>query len=220
MRTLIYALLAAVGLPLICGALFVVLFAALVGLTIPKLPAWAQAPVTAWLLSTPQPAGAETRDNGSAPAGIGVGWTGYEHPGAAHPPRGLPLRDSVFLGCGFHDPNYSTHTGVDFPAEPDAPVFTPLAGKVVWAGLNGPWGNLVVVENNGYQVYLAHLATLAVAEGQLLAYGDQVGAVGSTGNSTGPHLHYGIKQRTPGGQAWLDPLRFFGTAAYIKVPCE
>ncbi len=90
---------------------------------------------------------------------------------------------------------------------------------MVWAGENGPWGNLVVVENNGYQVYLAHLETVAVSEGQLLQHGDSVGEVGSTGNSTGPHLHYGIKQRTETGQLWLNPVDFFDNADYIQVGC-
>ena len=220
MKALFYAFLAALGLPLFCGALFVVLFATFVGLTIPQLPAWAQGGATAWLLGTPQPAGSETSDNGSLPAGVGVGWEGYvdlEDPG---PPRGLPLAGTVYLGCLFHDPAYSDHTGVDFPANEGSPVYTTMAGLVVWAGPNGPWGNLVVIENNGFQIYLAHLTTIAVTQGQVVQFGTYVGAVGSTGNSTGPHLHYGIKQQTEGGQVWLNPVAFFSGADYLQVPCE
>jgi len=220
MRTLFYSLLAALGLPLVCGVLFVILFVTLVGLTIPQLPSWAQEDATEWLLGTPQPVGSETWDNGSSPAGIGVGWDGYIDPGDPDSPRGLPLQATVYLGCLFHDPNYTNHTGVDFPATLGTPVYTTMAGKVVWAAENGPWGNLVVVENNGYQIYLAHLETIAVTEGQILRYGDAVGEVGSTGNSTGPHLHYGIKRRTEGGQVWLDPVGFFGDADYLKVVCQ
>jgi len=95
-----------------------------------------------------------------------------------------------------------------------------MAGRVVWSESNGPWGNLVVVENNGYQIYLAHLETIAVKQGQILRYGDSVGEVGSTGNSTGPHLHYGIKRHTDGGQVWLDPVAFFDGADYLKVVCR
>ena len=72
---------------------------------------------------------------------------------------------------------------------------------MVWAGANGPWGNLVVVENGGYQVWLAHLS-FRVSLGEILSYGDVVGLSGNTGNSTGAHLHYGIKQNT-GGQLCL-----------------
>jgi len=220
MRTLFYSLLAALGLPLLCGVFFVILFVTLVGLTIPQLPSWAQEDATEWMLGTPQPVGSETGDNGSSPAGVGVGWDGYMDPVDPNAPRGLPLRDTVYLGCLFHDPNYTHHTGVDFPATLGTPVDTTMAGKVVWAGENGPWGNLVVVENNGYQVYLAHLETINVTEGQILQSGETVGEVGSSGNSTGPHLHYGIKQRTAGGQVWLNPVGFLGEADYVKVECQ
>lgn len=220
MRSLFYILLAMLSTPILCGALFVILFATLVGLTIPQLPSWAQEDATEWLLGTPQPIGSETSDNGSSPAGVGVGWDGYLDPTDPNPPRGLPLGDTVYLGCLFHDPNYTSHTGVDFPANQGTPVYATMAGRVVWADSNGPWGNLVVVENNGFQIYLAHLETIAVTQGQILSYGETVGAVGSTGNSTGPHLHYGIKRQTDGGQVWLDPVAFFDGAEYLKVVCR
>lgn len=220
MRTLFYSLLAILGLPLFCVALFVVLFVTLVSLTIPQLPSWAQEDATEWLLGTPQPTGSETSDNGSSPAGVGVGWDGYVDPIDSNHPRGLPLLGTVYLGCLFHDPNYTSHTGVDFPADLGTPVYTTMAGRVVWAGPNGPWGNLVVVENNGYQIYLAHLETIAIMLGQIIRSGEIVGEVGSTGNSTGPHLHYGIKRQTDGGQVWLDPVAFFDGAEYLKVVCR
>jgi len=220
MRALFYSILTILGLPFLCSGFFVVLFVTFVSLTIPQLPSWAQDDATKWLLGTPHPVGSETSDNGSSPAGVGVGWDGYVDPSDPNPPRGLPLRDTVYLGCLFHDPNYTSHTGVDFPADRGALANTTMAGKVVWAGLNGPWGNLVVVENNGYQIYLAHLETISVAQGQILRYGEAVGEVGSTGNSTGPHLHYGIKRRTDGGQVWLDPVAFFDGDDYLKVVCR
>jgi murein DD-endopeptidase MepM/ murein hydrolase activator NlpD len=220
MRALFYSLLAALGAPLLCGALFVILLSTFVGLTIPQLPSWAQGGMTEWLLGKPQPRGSETWDNGTSLAGVGVGWDGHVDPRDPAPPRGLPLGGTVYLGCLFHDPNYTSHTGVDFPAVRGTPVYTTMAGKVVWAELNGPWGNLVVVENNGHQIYLAHLDTFAVIQGQILQYGDTVGAVGSTGNSTGYHLHYGIKRQTDGGQVWLDPVSTFGNAEYLKVACK
>jgi murein DD-endopeptidase MepM/ murein hydrolase activator NlpD len=219
MRALIIAVIAALGMPLFCGALFVVLFMTLIALMIPQLPAWAQGGANAWLLGTPQPVGSEIDDNGSSPAGVGVGWDGYVDPEDPGPPHGLPLHPVVYLGCLFHDPAYPNHTGVDFPATLGTSVYSTMAGKVVWAGVNGPWGNLVVIENNGYQIYLAHLSSIAVAEGQILGYGEFVGAVGSTGNSTGPHLHYGIKQQVEGGQVWLNPVGFFTGSAYISVGC-
>ena len=101
------------------------------------------------------------------------------------------------------------------------PIHTTIAGKVVWAGANGPWGNLVVVENGGYQVWLAHLESVHVVEGQVLDYGDFVGLSGNTGNSTGPHLHYGIKHKTEAGSfVWLNPQYFFSIDDYIYIGCS
>ena len=220
MRTLINALLITMSFPLLCGAFFVTLFITFVALAIPQLPSWAQAEVATWLLGTPQPLGSETSEEGSSPAGVGVGWDGYVDLSDRDPPRGLPLRGSVYLGCLFHDPNYTRHTGVDFPAGLGTPVYTTMAGKVVWAGLNGPWGNLVVVENDGTQIYLAHLETISVTQDQILGDGEVVGAVGSTGNSTGPHLHYGIKRGGDRGQVWLDPVAFFAETEYRTVVCR
>jgi len=220
MRALFYWFLATMSIPILCGALFVIIFATFVGLTIPQLPSWAQDNATEWLLGTPQPIGSETSDNGSSPAGVGVGWDDYVDPTDPNPPRDLPLNDIVYLGCLFHDPNYTDHTGVDFPANQGTPVYATMKGRVVWADSNGPWGNLVVIENNGYQIYLAHLEMIAVTQGQILRYGENVGEVGSTGNSTGPHLHYGIKRQTDGGQVWLNPVAFFDGADFLKVACK
>ena len=213
------------GLPLLCAFAFAALFVASVGVAAEQLPAWAQKPVAGWLLGQPQLIGSEAGfgDPSSSPAGIGVGWDGYADADAA-PPNGLPLAGNVYITCGFHDPAYTSHTGVDLVLWPEqtlgAPVYTTMAGKVVWAGWNGPWGNLVVVENAGYQVWFAHLVEIDVLAGQILAQGDVVGSVGSTGNSTGPHLHYGIKLQTEGGgQVWLDPVGYFGGAEYGYAVC-
>ncbi len=218
--------------PLLCGAAIVVGYVLLVVLTIPQLPAWAQPGVSEWLFDVPQDS--ESSDNGSygesSPAGMGaVAWDGYIGPESDI--HGLPLYeplehwstwyDKPLLGCVFHDPNYQTHTGDDFPVNQGTPVHTTIGGMVVWAGSNGPWGNLVVVENNGYQVWLAHLSSISVTKGEVLNYGDVVGLSGSTGNSTGPHLHYGIKQKTgESSYAWLNPQTFFSQAEYIYIGCS
>ena len=165
--------------PLLCGAALVIGYVMLVVLTIPQLPDWAQPGVEQWLFDIPQHA--ETSDNGSygdsAPAGISaVPWEGYIDPESDI--YGLPMTgpvqlwstwyDKPLLGCVFHDPRYQSHTGSDFPVNEGTPVHTTIGGKVVWAGENGPWGNLVVVENNGYQVWLAHLSSIQVSPGDIL----------------------------------------------------
>jgi murein DD-endopeptidase MepM/ murein hydrolase activator NlpD len=214
--------------PLLCGAALMVGYVVLIALSIPQLPAWAQQGVTRWLLDIPQHS--ETSDNGSSPAGSSVvPWEDYSDPNSDL--YGLPMRgpvqlwsdwyDKPLLGCVFHDPFYTTHTGDDFPVNAGTPIHTTLGGKVVWAGYNGPWGNLVVVENSSYQVWLAHLDAVGVSPGQILGYSDIVGFSGNTGNSTGAHLHYGIKHKTgEDSYVWLDPHQFFTTDEYIYIGCS
>jgi murein DD-endopeptidase MepM/ murein hydrolase activator NlpD len=101
------------------------------------------------------------------------------------------------------------------------PIYTTIAGQVVWAAENGPWGHLVVVENDGYQVWLAHLSSIEVSEGDILEYGGLIGLSGNTGNSTGGHLHYGIKHRTEAGSfVWLDPRAYFTEDEIIPIGCS
>ena len=217
--------------PLLCGAALVIAYVMIVVLMIPQLPAWAQPQVLAWLFDIPQHA--EISDNGSidsVPAGSSaVPWVGYSGPDADI--YGLPLigpvqlwstwYDKPLLGCVFQDPKYQSHTGDDFPVNEGTPVHTTMGGVVAWAGDNGPWGNLVVVENNDYQVWLAHLSSIQVSEGDLLSHGDVVGLSGNTGNSTGAHLHYGIKQKTgEDTYVWLDPHLFFTEDEYIYIGCS
>ena len=158
-----------------------------------------------------------------------VPFDGYVGPGSDI--YGLPLigpiphwgdwYDKPLLGCVFQDPHYRTHTGADFPVNEGTPIHTTITGKVVWAGSNGPWGNLVVIENNGYQVWLAHLSSIQVTEGQILNYGDVIGLSGNTGNSTGAHLHYGIRQKTGEKSAvWLNPQNYFTADEYINIGCS
>jgi murein DD-endopeptidase MepM/ murein hydrolase activator NlpD len=216
--------------PFLCGAVLVIGYVLIVVLTIPQLPDWAQPGVTEWLFDIPQYA--ESSDNGSygeTPAGpSAVPWDGYAGPDSDI--YGLPLYgplqlwstryDKPLLGCVFHDPHYQSHTGDDFPISQGTPVHTTMAGKVVWADSNGPWGNLVVIENNGYQVWLAHLSQINVAEGAILSRGEVVGLSGTTGNSTGPHVHYGIKHKTgDNSYVWLNPQMFFTEDEYIYMGC-
>ncbi len=217
------SLFAATGIflfPFLCAIGFIVLFVTFVAASIPQLPAWAQDDVEDWMMGTPMPTGSESTDNGASPAGSTVGWDGYIDPNDPGPPDGLPLADEPWLGCVYHDPRYSSHTGVDFPAYTNTPVHATMAGKVVFVGPNGAWGNLVVIENNGHQIWLAHLNAFEVYKGQIVSRGDVVAFSGDTGNSTGPHLHYGVQQQSDSGRLWLNPAEFFGDTPYIKIACS
>lgn len=83
------------------------------------------------------------------------------------------------------------HLGVDYAAPTGTPVMSVADGVVVESGFQGAFGNMVVVQHNARQstVY-AHLSRMNVKRGQTIKQGDIVGAVGTTGLSTGPHLHF------------------------------
>lgn len=87
-----------------------------------------------------------------------------------------------------------THTGLDIATSTGVPIKAAASGTVVYSGRKGSYGNLVVVDHgNGVQTYYAHCSKLYVSAGTYVNQGDLVGAVGSTGNSTGPHLHLEIR---------------------------
>lgn len=87
------------------------------------------------------------------------------------------------------------HAGVDLAAPIGAPVAATGDGRVLVANWSGDYGLLVTVDHgNGLQTRYAHLSSLNVVPGQHVAKGQTIGLVGSTGHSTGPHLHYEIRQ--------------------------
>jgi murein DD-endopeptidase MepM/ murein hydrolase activator NlpD len=86
------------------------------------------------------------------------------------------------------------HTGIDFQASWGEAVGVSLAGTVVFAGIKHGYGNLVIVDHgNGISTYYAHLSAIYVGVGQALNANQVLGAIGSTGHSTGPHLHYEVR---------------------------
>jgi murein DD-endopeptidase MepM/ murein hydrolase activator NlpD len=114
-----------------------------------------------------------------------------------------PLSTPIGDGFGWIPPG-RLHTGIDFPASTGATVGAAGRGTVAFAGWNtGGYGNLVVVKHRlGYESWYAHLSTIAVSPGDYMVGGTPIGAVGSTGRSTGPHLHFEIRHLgTP-----IDPI--------------
>lgn len=97
------------------------------------------------------------------------------------------------------------HTGVDFRAESGSPIRATAPGKVVTAEYSGGYGNMVEIEHaNGITTRYAHMSAILASVGQSVTTGTVVGRVGSTGRSTGPHLHY----ETRINDEPVDPTRF------------
>lgn len=110
------------------------------------------------------------------------------------------------------------HTGVDIAAGLNAPVNLPIGGKVVQAGRDGAFGLSVTVQMpDGAYFKVAHLNSIAVSKGQTLKAGAYLGAVGSTGNSSGPHLHVEVRTKASGGSfGGRESWRFVDPIAYLN----
>ena len=92
---------------------------------------------------------------------------------------------------------YRTHMGIDYAAPTGTPIFSVANGKVAHLGYSGAFGNLIILEHPGnYHTYYAHLSNYNVelAVGNEVRRGLEIGYVGSTGRSTGPHLHFELRK--------------------------
>ncbi len=88
----------------------------------------------------------------------------------------------------------SFHEGVDFAAESGTPINSAASGKVIYADTHAAYGKLVEVDHgNGLVTRYAHASELLVKEGDLVVRGQRIAKVGSTGRSTGPHLHFEVR---------------------------
>ncbi|WP_332302456.1 M23 family metallopeptidase [Rhizobium sp. GR12] len=106
------------------------------------------------------------------------------------------------------------HTGIDFRAETGADVKATGAGKVTVAENSGGYGNMVEIDHGqGVSTRFGHLSTILVKAGDKVETGDVIGRAGSTGRSTGPHVHYEVRRNdTP-----VDPMRFLIAGAELKT---
>ncbi|MEC8422466.1 MAG: M23 family metallopeptidase, partial [Myxococcota bacterium] len=93
----------------------------------------------------------------------------------------------------YSDGKKSHHTGTDIAARTGTPVVAAGAGEVRFVGEQSIFGNVVIVHHGqGLSTSYNHLSEIHVDAGQRVARGEQIGAVGSTGQATGPHLHWGV----------------------------
>ncbi|MDO5685948.1 MAG: peptidoglycan DD-metalloendopeptidase family protein [Neisseria sp.] len=115
------------------------------------------------------------------------------------------VRSNPFSGRGSE-----LHSGLDFRGTTGDPIRTTADGTVVFAGTLNGYGNLIRVRHGyGYETYYAHLSAINVRVGQKVSAGDTIGKLGSTGRSTGPHLHYEVRlDNKP-----LDPENYLSLAS-------
>jgi len=166
------------------------------------LPEPLQSMYWAWLLH-----GVPDRSDAVLPiGGWKVPYDGYDGPASfvcAVPAQGT---DVMLTDCFGSPRRWGYHHGMDFGVNVGTPVITPMGGKVVYAAYSPVgYGNLVVIENRGYQVFLAHNSTVTVRVGDIVTAGEVVAYSGNTGISTGPHLHFEIRRVDPKGAVSLDP---------------
>ncbi|MGN6424958.1 MAG: M23 family metallopeptidase [Asticcacaulis sp.] len=136
----------------------------------------------------------------------------------AHLPFGRPTvgtRESSGFGVRLdpftHTPHY--HTGQDFAGPMFTPVYATAPGIVSFTGVRTGYGNVVEIDHgNGFMTRYAHLAAFSVHPGQRVALDQRIASMGSTGRSTGPHLHY---------EVWINgrpqnPARFLKAGDYVQ----
>ncbi len=123
-------------------------------------------------------------------------------------PLSIPAAISSLFGWRVHPISGDArfHSGTDLAAPMGTPVLAAYAGQVVLADLLGGYGLAVALEHNRgtAQTLYAHLSEIFVQSGEVVKQGDVIGRVGSTGNSTGPHLHFEFRQLTTEGWVAFD----------------
>ncbi len=100
---------------------------------------------------------------------------------------------------------YDFHPGIDIAADQGSPIRAAAPGRVVAAGPDGGYGNVVVIDHgNGITSRYAHCSETFATVGETVGAGDEIATVGSTGHSTGPHLHFEVRS----GDKPVDPALF------------
>ena len=142
-------------------------------------------------------AGGEGSGSEEEPSGTWMMWPSYTH--TINSPYGM--RTNPVSGI------YKLHAGVDIGASYGTSIYAAAGGTVIQAGENGGYGNCVMVNHgNGYTTLYAHMSSIAVSNGQSVSQGQVLGYVGSTGNSTGPHLHFEVRVSATGST--MNPMGF------------
>ncbi len=130
-------------------------------------------------------------------------------------PSLLPIAGWISSNFGYrrnpYDGTYKLHAGVDIAADPGTPVRAPADGLVIYSGFREGYGKAIVIDHGyGIRTLFAHNSKLFVNEGSRIKRGEILSQVGSTGHSTGPHLHYEVRKNgVP-----VNPATFFSRARF------
>ncbi len=134
-------------------------------------------------------------------------------------PVGYPLKVHTYIASGFgtrRNPfgrGYEFHDGIDLPAWYGTPIYATAPGKVIEAGWSKIYGYYVKLDHGyGYRTLYGHMSKILVKRGQVVGRGEVLGKVGSTGRSTGPHVHYSVYVW---GKA-VNPVSFLEAPTYAK----
>ena len=116
----------------------------------------------------------------------------------AHTPSIWPIRGWMTSRFGVRNDPYTgekaMHSGVDLAAAAGTKVVAPADGMVIFAGSRGAYGKMIIIEHGmGMVTHYGHLSKVLVNIGDEIERGHHIGAVGNTGRSTGPHLHYEVR---------------------------
>jgi murein DD-endopeptidase MepM/ murein hydrolase activator NlpD len=123
---------------------------------------------------------------------------------------GLPIRKGWLSSpYGYRKDPFSgkraMHKGIDFAGKPGSPVIATGAGIVIWAGKKFGYGQLVEIDHgNGFKTRYGHNKKISVKIGDIVTRGQEIARIGSTGRSTGPHVHYEVWRR----ERQVDPSRY------------
>ncbi len=103
------------------------------------------------------------------------------------------LSSEFGVNRGYYFDRNAGHAGIDLACKSGTPIYAADGGKVLFAGWKGSYGYVVMLDHDGIQTNYAHMSAYCVKTGDLVCKGQQIGNVGSTGKSTGPHLHFEVK---------------------------
>ncbi|MEO1067909.1 MAG: peptidoglycan DD-metalloendopeptidase family protein [Cyanobacteria bacterium J06638_6] len=138
-------------------------------------------------------------------------------------PLSVPASISSLFGWRMHPIHNSWrfHAGTDIAAPTGTPVLATRAGRVTVSNVLGGYGLTVILRHgdNDLESRYAHLSQIAVRPGEWVEQGEVIGLVGSTGTSTGPHLHFELRQLTAEGWVAVDPIEVleYGVANLLEI---